>query len=364
MNYVKTHFSNPIGDINRKKIYEYILDNPGKGISEIQSNIKINVIGKDKLQNPSRQSLTTNLKILQNDGKILKHKNRYYARNEDDVAISRLSKVLKEPLSFMFSPRLIDASSDKDYKSKSLWISTPDLIYQNVRILENFQNNVKGLTISPKILKDELNKVNNKKYSEEKSNERYLLEFSIRLGAYITYIFINTMKLRIFNDSTDNKNNTKILISKDKSNTKRKNDLSEYFMEKAIDLKLLFHIFHALLCETRQVKNDYESRYDPNNTNSIFFDISNKEYNLIKETFRNVFPNFYEALKNYQGERIKEVSKNIHILKAFGKTELMDHKHNWIKMDLIDGNYYICMKCNLIVSEKIKTNLENENINH
>jgi hypothetical protein len=364
MNYVKAHFSNPIGDINRKKIYEYILDNPGKGISEIQSNVKISIIGKDKLQNPSRQSLTTNLKILQKDGKISKHKNKYYARNEDDIAISRLSKVLKEPLSFMFSPRLIDASSDNDYKSKPLWISTPDLFYQNVRILENFQSIAKGLTISPKILKNELKKVDNNKYSEEKSNERYLLEFSIRLGAYITYIFIKIMKLRIFTDPTDNKNNTKTLISKDKINIKRTNELSEYFMEKVIDLKLFFHIFHALLYETRQVKNGYENRYDHNITDSIFFDISNKEYNLIEETFRNVFPNFYEALKNYQGERIKEVSKNIHILKAFGKTELMDHKHNWIKMDLMDGNYYICMKCNLIVDGKLKTNLEKENINY
>jgi len=132
-------------------------------------------------------------------------------------------------------------------------------------------------------------------------------------------------------------------------------------MEKAIDMKLLFHIFHALLYETKQIKSNYENKYDPNNIDSLFFDITYKEYNSLEETFRNVYPGLCEALEHYLNERIKELTRNINMIKAFGRTDHIDHKHDWQKMDLINGGYYVCMKCNLLTDEKQKLRLENQN---
>ena len=53
-----------IGDINRNKIYECIMDNLGQILKDIQKNVYINKPGEDKLLNPSRQSLNENLKIF------------------------------------------------------------------------------------------------------------------------------------------------------------------------------------------------------------------------------------------------------------------------------------------------------------
>jgi len=152
-----------IGDINRNKIYECIMDNLGQILKDIQKNVYINKPGEDKLLNPSRQSLNENLKILLTDGRIAKYKRKYFARDVDDIAISRLAKTFKETLSFMFSPNLIDCASNNDYKSRSLWISTTDLVQQNVTIRDNFYNIAKGLTISPKILQKELENLEDKK---------------------------------------------------------------------------------------------------------------------------------------------------------------------------------------------------------
>ena len=347
-----------IGDINRNVIYEYIINNPGKKFTDIQKNVYIKKPGKNELLNPSRQSLNENLNILLTDGRIMKHKRQYFARDVDDIAISRLAKTFKETLSFMFSPNLIDCAPKDDYKSRSLWISTPDLIQQNVRIIDNFYNIAKGLTTSPKIFQKELEKLEDKKrFTEEKSNERYLLEFSTRLGAYITFIFIKIMKLRLVNESNVNLNKKSLL--KDKKINRRKKVLPQFFMEKAIDIKLLFHIFHALLYETKQIKSNYENKYDPNNIDSLFFDITDKEYNSLEETFRNVYPGLSEALEHYLNDRIKELTRNIDMIKAFGRTDHIDHKHDWQKMDLITRGYYVCMKCNLLTNEKQK--LENQN---
>jgi hypothetical protein len=260
----------------------------------------------------------------------------------------------------MFSPNLIDCASNDDYKSRSIWISTPDLIQQNVTIRDNFYNLAKGLTISPKIFQKELEKLEDKKrYTDEKSNERYLLEFSTRLGAYITFIFIKILKLRIVNESNVNPNKKSLL--KDKNINRRKKILPQFFMEKAIDMKLLFHIFHALLYETNQIKNNYKNNYDPNNIDSLFFDTTNKEYNSLEENFRNVFPGLSKALDHYLNDRIKELNRNINIIKAIGRGDLVDHEHNWQKMDLINRGCYVCMKCNLLIDEKQKIRLENQN---
>lgn len=140
----------------------------------------------------TRQYVHELLKELIRETKILKVDGRYYATDRDLADITSFAKVMKMVSGLLISPDIIEAGSmeiRKIYPARQLFDET---------FYKEFKKMVSGISVSDTLCKP--------KFTKDTLKEKYLYEFANRIGAFITYILIETMRPFEFNEPSKSKN--------------------------------------------------------------------------------------------------------------------------------------------------------------
>lgn len=312
-----------IGEENKRKIYDYIMEH-AKGLfpHEIAASLGI-----------TRQTVQTHLKELVNETLVLKNKSdgRYYVADPDVGDIIIFAGFMKMISGFL---------AGQGPGSRSLGFP-PE--YQRALFNEDayreFTDRVSGISVS--------NEICEAKIIVDKSKEKYLFEFANRIGALITYLFIETMRPHEYNTPAKDAN----------SKLQKRNILADNLLRKAVDMKWLFRVFRGLLHSIGLITKAQSWNKDA----PIFFELETKEFDRLMATFATVYPRIYEGIEKYwQRERFDDTI----IFDWVERNSKLDCKHEWkkIRRYKLKGNFYYCLnKCHLTITEaKMKQLKERE----
>jgi hypothetical protein len=204
---------------------------------------------------------------------------------------------------------------------------------------EKFCKKVVGVSISPNLSES--------KFGGNESNEKCLFEFATRIGAFITYILIETMRPYDYNE-----------LAKDPNwKIRKRNILADKLTKRAIDLRFLFERFHSLLYDTDQVSQ--RARYSA--SEPWYFEANKIEFDKLMRTFSMVYPGIYEALEDYWQDKKWPSVHALDVVERYAPQILEGCKHNWrkIKIYKIEGDHYFCTnKCRLTVNTREKKLLD------
>jgi hypothetical protein len=298
----KAHFT-------RQRIYDFIFDRRIYGVKPNE------IWGSDmwKKSEKSRQWGHKCLKILKKQNLIFENNHKYYPTNSDLNNIcwfaSRMD-YLSPILAFSYR-----AGDDGDQLSPSL-NTTP------VGILKS---KTRG-SLSPKFCKT--------KFSSQNSNEKCIFEFANRLGAFITYIFIQSMKL---SSSPDDSKKDRM----EKSGT---------LIHNAINMRHWHELFCELIDNFGLVKlpltSDSLNFREQGDTGDILNhqELDQKSFDKLCRIFENVYPGIYNGL---EGSWRKVVEDSINIEQYYASRVKRECKHT-IK-DITIYKYprkcYSCSNC-------------------
>lgn len=270
------------GDIHKQIILEFIraksLTWVGVDVKDIINHIRLQDIKRHK--GISRQSVNTHLNYLVAEGQIKKTRKGRYLASEifDDIVYDGWS-----------------------YFEDFLNIHHP-FIVQNRKILD-----LQGLA---NIITNLSKKNSNRPIW---STEKFCFEFANRLGAYILYVFIESLRSR------------RNVFSKNVRSV-----LTEQFLKEAIPLMDLLNDFLLNL---------------PIDAKDIgYYELSQVTLKQLSETYQNLYPNMAKSLDDgYKG---------------FCDILITDHRvtknskcsHNWEKIYVHKmGGRYLCRKCDIII---------------
>jgi hypothetical protein len=310
------------GEENREKIFDFINENGPVSVDRIYKFFKLN-------KELSKRTIHDHLKkLLEEEKRIWENENRTYVVSDHDLGyITTFAKMMRDALGLIISPHLINPESlagESCLPPES--IGTID--YPGLR--SNFWKNVTGRSVPRSLLKPKNTNGN------DNTNELYLLEFANRIGAYITYLFIESMRPIDYNSIEKN----------EELQSLRRDMLSRNLLSIALDLRRMFRLFHGLLYSTDQIKKEYPAEH-------VFFELDKADYEKVVKTFKKVYPKIYKGLEGYW----KEINNNLLLqtmdLKEGFARKKIDCKHTWNKVKIfkLEGNYYHCRKCNNVVTE-------------
>jgi hypothetical protein len=311
-----------IGQENKQKIYNYILRNsrPGRGLyqSEIIKNIDIN-------PKPSRQTVYNHLKQLIKEGKIYKKRGQYYPENWYLNAISHFAWDTRE-----FVVRFIDPFFvEHEYKTRRAKPAPADLLAERAS----------GISVSDKYCKTYFS-------GSVDVKEKYLFEFVNRLGFFITYIFIESMRPRERNDISD----------------ETRQQMSKRMIFESINLANLFQRFrlfvgHKALLNNIKIEDGLS--LDSNKKSISPVGLNRSDFDTLVKAFRNLYPRLYDGIEeSWLASRKKwcEIDKSLII----GSRCI----HEWDDFYIYKYNKktYCCIKCGYIVDSIDEPHAHNENI--
>jgi hypothetical protein len=117
------------------------------------------------------------------------------------------------------------------------------------------------------------------KFDKNTLNEKYLFEFANRIGAFITYMLIESLR-----PVADNGSKTRL---------DRKNELSSALLQKAFEIKSMVKCFHNILSSFNPRLGSASANIDGH----TFYELNKDDFDRLSIVFRNVFPGIYYALK-------------------------------------------------------------------
>jgi hypothetical protein len=265
----------------------------------------------------TRQYVHELLRELLKETKILKVHGRYYATDRDLADIIAFAKVMKMVSGLLISPDLIEPGSMEIRKIASVRQSFNETFYRE------FKKMVSGISVSSTLCKS--------KFTKDTLNEKYLYEFANRVGAFVTYIFIETMRPFEYNEPSKDTN----------QKIRRRNILSDNLTRRAIDIKWLFEVFHSLLYYTHQVSQQVrQSGSEP-----WFFEAKKNEFDNLTQTFSKTYPGIYEALEKYWPNEMWLSTHGLDAVERYAPQRLKDF-------------YYCTDKCHLVINEIEKKSLD------
>lgn len=300
-----------IGEENKKKIYSYVLQHT-KGLlpHEIASGLGV-----------TRQTVQTHLKELVNETLVHKNKNdgRYYAADPDLGDIIIFAGFMKMVSGFLIGQGFGSRESPPEYERELF----------NEDAYREFMNRVGGSSIS--------NDICEAKFIDDKSKEKYLFEFANRLGALITYLFIETMRPYEYNIPAKDAN----------SRLHKRNILTDNLLRNAVDMKWMFKIFHGLLYSGGLITK----RQSGFKNAPIFFELDQKEFDRLMTSFARIYPGIYEGIEKYwQQERFDDTI----VFDWVERNAKLNCKHEWkkIRRYKLKGYFYYCLnKCHMTITE-------------
>jgi hypothetical protein len=318
------------GEANREEIFQIVNEKGPVSVDDIYKYVR---------ESMSKHTIHVHLKGLLEERRIYKNeKERTYVILDHDLGyMTTFAKKIKDAFGFMISPHLLIKNPDNNSKSKlnklylpKIYLPPSALDFMDTSMYENFCNRVSGISVSqsickPKITKDNINKI-------------HLFEFVNRIGAYITHLFIESMRPLSYNMKEEN----------EKMQLLRRDMLSRNLLRIAINLEQMFQIFHCLLYDTNQIK---KKGYPSNKP--IFFELEKEDYNNISNTFRKVYPGIYDGLEEYWQEITRLWLINTIKLQEnlTGKKVYCNHKWNLVHLFKLEGEYYHCRRCNNVINK-------------
>lgn len=172
----------------------------------------------------------------------------------------------------------------------------------------------------------------NTDFAENCDSERYLFEFVNRMGAFIVFIFLESMRPR----------ETKQI--KDDS----RQEMFQSLISNAINIPDLFDRFCLFLNEiglSKPIQVSLET--NKQSINSI--ELDKKSFNKVSESFRNLYPGIYEGLESFW-EHSLQYYNALESKMARSK----ECKHNWKEMYIYKyKRTFFCVNCHLMSNRKI-----------
>lgn len=310
------------GKQNRDRIFDYIYDNRHIGTRS-----------KDiiKQTHLSREAVHNNLLILINEKRINKKNHRYYPEISIRNEFSVFGDSMRDGFYKIIDREMIESAPDAD--------CSPDLgkyprlkLHQKIMVdfpekiltRSDFEN--ASFIDSPMyLMKMMLGPVTSEKYCRtnfgtKESLEKCLFEFSNRIGAYITYIFLQS--LHPLQDS--------------KVDDKDRNELCKIMIEKAISIEDLFMFFRSLIIQLGLT----DSTSDPDEHEKLS-ELSESNFKTISKGLQNVYSNLYIGFENWWSH----ITRNTLALDvAFAATSTC--MHEWKKIEVFKyGSCDYCKKC-------------------
>jgi predicted transcriptional regulator len=324
-----------IGQANKEDIFEIIIE---KGPISARGIYKLLCRRNREL---SMRTIYTHLDELVKERIVYKNekgKATYVALDLDLGYLTTFAKNTKDALGFMVSPHLLlkptDHANSKSDIGKlylpKIWLPPSASDIMDTSIYEDFCNRVAGISVSKSVSKVKITKGN--------INSIYLFEFANRIGAYIIYLFIESMRPVNFN----------MKESTEELQLQRRHILSQHLLQIAINLEQMFSIFHNLLYNTNQTKKSYPpiTKHKP-----LFFELKEENYNKISKAFKKVYPGIYDGLERYWQDTTRLwLINQIESKESFsGKKINCNHSWNRVHIFKLKGEYYHCRRCNNVV---------------
>jgi hypothetical protein len=322
------------GERNRERIFDYISKNGPVTADDTYKYLK------STSQMLSKHTIHIHLGSLLKEKRIFKNKKErtYVAADLDLGYITMFAKMMSDASGYMISPHLINPANS----TNQFYLPATAINFMDVSIYKEFCSNIVGISPSLKFL-HRLKDTNNS--NSKLLKERYLFEFVNRIGAYITYLFIQSMQPIQMN----------MREKEDQQNLLRRSYISRRLLGMAINIQRMFEIFHGLLYNTDQIKRPYPKE-------PIFFEVNHEEYNELSTAFRNVYPGIYEGLENYWKEANNWWLVNTLESKERWLQRKIDCNHNWKQVHIfkLEGIYYHCKQCNNVVDDAELAKIKNQ----
>jgi hypothetical protein len=303
------------GEYNKNKIFE-IIARHRKGLSfkQLQNYLK------NSGNNVSRPTIYSHLDELERDKKVFQNKKygKYFLADWQLGDIHNFAKSMKDGCEQMIKKSLIDRSAG-DKIPGQYTIAAPGAFYTE------FFKALSGISAS--------NQFCDTKFDKNTLDEKYIFEFGNRIGAYITYLLIESMR-------------PASRVSK-----RRRNVLSSTLLHKAIEIESIARCFHNLL-------NSFSSRLE--NTSRIknptvnfdhhrYYELNKNDFDRLSRVFRNVYPGIYEALeKKWE----YDVSSETDWLEHNEREGSIKCTHKWEETSIYKlGKFHFCTRCYDFISD-------------
>jgi hypothetical protein len=302
---MKRLYNSTIRDKHKDKIFEIILENSNGGITQQEI---INTSGF------TRQTVSPFLRDLKKENRIYFVKSDkdarikvYFVQDRDIGNIHLFSRAMDDAGITIIDPDLINIPEELLYENNS----KTEPIY-------SLYNLVNGITVSDKYCET--------RFAKHDIKEKYLFEFVNRVGAFIAYIFIESMR-PLFN-------NTGVTAAN------KRNRLGSILVKNSINLADTFERFCLLFAKTGLIKDEHSKP---------FFELDEHNFEKLIETFEKVYPKIYHGIERYW---ISSRKAWMDIDKHLASTD--DCPHKWEKTYLYKfGKCYECRKCNKCVSSPV-----------
>ena len=313
-------------EIQEDKIFIIISDNRVNGVSAVEIEDKI----KNKNPKLSRQTIDSHLSELLKKHRIYKHSRRYFPKTSPLNEISTMSAKLNDVMTFVLHPVFSLESSTEENQLSSKLTNTL-YTYPGFKITDDFKS------IGPAPIDYLMNKVTgpvlSRKYHKssirnQEEIEKMLFEFINRIGSYIVYLFIESLR--------------PIMGHQDLSREERK-ELSTKLIVQTLPIYELFNTFQYLIKNLSLAESDSELRHED------IFELDKKRFQSLSNAYRQIYPKMYEALENWQFHgRVFWLKLDTYL------ATIRNCNHIWENFSLHKiGKCYHCRICNLITELKV-----------
>lgn len=311
----------------KNRIYEFIVQNKGRAKpDEIKKKTGI-----------SLQTINVHLKELVKEWKIVKVAfGEYCLRDRRLGEIHSFTSVLKRACHKLINSYAMQPEIDRLGNIKPLTNRPEDTV--DFALLKT---TAKG-TISTEYCETS--------FADGNYYERNMFEFANRIGAFIAYTFIESLRPVDWNTSN-------------KALFEERDEYSSALIRKAIDLELIFSDF----CSIFNIVPLRPDRSGPGRKKESISDIirrgstkkfnkvEEKEYERLSDLYRRVYPNMHRGLEEYwSNSTISELMESKFVLKEIAG---FGHAHEWRreKMYKIDKEYYVCRICTAASNDPIES---------
>jgi Fe2+ or Zn2+ uptake regulation protein len=300
------------GKYNKERIFEFIARHR-KGVSVKQIHDYLKNIGSAA----SRPTIYSHLDELIAEKKVFQNKayGDYFLADWQLGDIHNFAQSMKDACEMMIETSLIDRSPTDKVPGQHT-IVTPGSFH-----IEFFKS-LAGISVSKQFC--------DTKFDKNTLNEKYLFEFANRIGAFITYMLIETLR-----PVADNGSKTRL---------DRKKELSSALLQKAFEIKSIVKCFHNILSSFNpRLGNTFANIGDP-----VLYELNNDDFDRLSIAFRNVFPGIYQALEKKWNYDINYGTDWL----EYKEDQGLKCNHKWERTFIYKmGIYYFCIKCHNFISE-------------
>lgn len=268
-----------------------------------------------KISQLTRQTVSAHLNDLKQEGRVYylndskdKRKRLYFAENRDINNVHLFSQAMNDAGITIIDPMLINPS-----KEDSLFFSKS----RNIAYYELCKK-VLNITVSNKFCKTNFNKAH--------LYEKCLFEFVNRAGAFMAYIFIESMR-PTYKSTLDQA---------------KRNELGSILLDNSINIKEIFDRFLSLFGEMGLI-NRQEG-------NESFIELDRSRFDKLLEVYKRLYPKIYRGLEAYWS-----TSRQYYLRLNTKLARVADCNHMWEETDLYkyEKKCYLCRKCHLIVNRPV-----------